>query len=627
MSSSPVRHAPRLLASLALAATCVAAPRAQCLAVVGGTSAGLVASSTYAADDEGRSPITQLGFLLPMPGAPGSPFSHCVVDANGVLFLTDGGPAIGASTGFYLGSIFNFRGGTGASPRIAPYWDDLQAAAPGNWDVRIDTTIAGRCAITWIDVAEYPALAPPKSFQAELLDTGVITFTYGVMDVDNGTSWVGLSIGNGVGDPGPSNLSAEPTGAGGFVYEAFASGVFDLANSRLSFVPNGNSWNVVRTCQPAHHTAYGTGCYDIPQFDSFYQWFGSAASAAAALTGQSMTLSPAGSGYVVSGGGGAFVPVSAAATTLPASDDADHLVLPSLPMPVPGGATAQLYVNDNGFVSAGPGNGAGGWNPPHFGTWDPSTNFLAAPETSWWSWHDFNPTESGSGPIRYEERLVGGEPTLCVTWDDVESYAVPETTNRSTVQLQFHLVSGTVTYVWPQVTAIGTGASVPLPEATLVGFSIGGASADPGSIPLGTSLPILTGNHIQALGLGASPPAISTATTGTVVTYRTTGMPAIAAGSYVGAFYLSVLATPGIDLGFLGAPGCRAYIGSLDLSVPMVGTTSTQDVPVLCPPGLPSGLQVFAQSLALFPPATLPGGQNAFGLVTSNGIETRIESF
>ncbi|MBL8729428.1 MAG: hypothetical protein JNM25_13415 [Planctomycetes bacterium] len=621
------RTSPGLPTLLAVAAACVGPATAQCLALGGGTSAGLVASSTYPADDEGRSPITPLGFALPLPGAPGSPFTHCVIDANGVLFLTNGGPAVGASTGFFLGSIFNFRGTAGASPRIAPYWDDLQAASPGTWDVRIDTSVAGRCAISWIDVAEFPDLAPPKSFQVELFATGVISFSYGVMDVGNGTTWVGVSIGDGVGDPGASDLSTPTTGAGGFVYETFPAGAFDLANSTVTFVPNGTSWNVVRPCEPAHHTSYGTGCYDIPQFDAFYQWFGSAAAAAAALTGQSMTLSPGGSGYTVTWGGGAFVPVSAAATVLPATDDAEHPVTPSLPLPTPGGAAPQLYVDDNGFVSTGPGNGAGGWNPPHFGTWDPSTNFLAAPETAWWSWHDFNPTEPGSGRITHEEVVVAGEPILCVTWNDVESYAVPETSNRSTVQLQFHLVSGIVTYVWPQVTALGTGGSVPLPEATLVGFSLGGPSADPGSIALATALPIQTGNHIAALGLAASPAAISTATTGTVVTYRTTGMPATAPGSHLGVCYLSVLPLPGVDLAFVGAPGCRAYIGSLDLSVPMVGTAPVQDVAVFCPPGLPPGLHVFAQSLALFPPNSLPGGRNAFGLVTSNGIDTLIQAF
>lgn len=612
---------------LAIVAGGTATLPAQCLVPGGGTSAGLVASSTFGADDEGRSPPLPLGFAMPMPGAPGSPFTHCVIDSNGVLFLTNGGLPVGSSTGFLLGSIFNFRGTAGASPRIAPYWDDLQAAAPGSWDVRIDTSIVDRCAITWQDVAEYPTTTPAKSFRAELFATGAVAFTYGAMDVTNGTTWIGLSIGDGVADPGPSDLTAAPVGSGGFVYETFPAGAFDLGNSTIVFQPNGASWTVVRTCAPAHHTAYGTGCYDIEQFDSFYQLFPTAAAAAATLTGQSLTLSPSGTGYTVTWGGGSYLPVGAGAATLPASNDAQHTVVPSVPLPIPQGIASELYVCDNGIVSTGPGNGTANWNPPHFGTWDPSVNFLGAPETAWWSWHDFNPTEPGSGAIRHEEVSVGGETVLCITWADVESYAVPETQNRSTVQLQFHLGSGVVHYVWPQITAIGTGGSVPLPEATLVGFSVGGPSADPGSIVLPTALPIVTGSGTTALALAASPPAISTATTGTLVTYRTSHLPAFGAATHLGALYVSLSSLPGVDLGFLGAPGCRAYLGSLDGSVPMIGPAPVQDVLLLFPAGMPAGLTVFAQSLALFPPHGLPGGLNPFGLVTSNGIESFVQAF
>lgn len=614
------------LALLTVAAL-AALPRAQCLAVGAGAAAGLVATDVYPASDEGRSPPLPLGFVFPLANSIGGPLTHCVVDANGVLFLTGGGAPVLSGTSFFLGSLANLQGVAGASPRIAPYWDDLQAAATGGWSVAVDTSVAGRCAITWSDVAEFPAAAPAKTFQAELFANGVIVFSYGAMAVANGTAWVGISIGNAVGAGLASDLSASPAASGGLVYQSFDAGPCDLDRSTLVFVPSGNDWQVLRTCGPALHSPVGSGCYDLAQFDSFYQLLPNAAAAAAALSGQSMRLTPSGTGYLATWGGGTFVPPSAAAVAFAPSNDAQNPITPSSPMPFPGGSAAVLYVHDNGFVATGPTNDNGNWNPPQFADWDPTTNFLLAPATAWWSWHDFNMTEPGSGAVKYEEVAQGSGPVLCVTWDDVESYAVPETQNRSTVQLQFDLSSGVVTYVWPAITAIGTGSATSFPEATLVGFSVGGASIDPGSIALATALPVLTGTGIPALSLAATPPIVSTSTTGTAVTYTTDHMPEFAPGLYVGMNTLSLAAAPGVDLAFLGAPGCRVYVGTLDVTTPLLGAAPTQAAVIAYPPGMPAGLPVFAQSIALFPPHALPGGSNDFGLLTSNGIASLVGSF
>jgi hypothetical protein len=40
------------------------------------------------------------------------------------------------------------------------------------------------------------------------------------------------------------------------------------------------------------------------------------------------------------------------------------------------------------------------------------------------------------------------------------------------------------------------------------------------------------------------------------------------------------------------------------------------------PPSAPIGLQLYSQSAALFTPNTLPNGQNAAGLTTSNGLSS-----
>ena len=94
------------------------------------------------------------------------------------------------------------------------------------------------------------------------------------------------------------------------------------------------------------------------------------------------------------------------------------------------------------------------------------------------------------------------------------------------------------------------------------------------------------------------------------------------AGLYIALNILSLgqVAAPGIDLGFIGAPGCPGLVQSLDVTQSMVGTSPTQTVSFAVPASVSLGLQFFSQSAALITPNSLPNGQNAFGLTTSNGL-------
>lgn len=108
---------------------------------------------------------------------------------------------------------------------------------------------------------------------------------------------------------------------------------------------------------------------------------------------------------------------------------------------------------------------------------------------------------------------------------------------------------------------------------------------------------------------------------GSTVTYATNGMPEYAPGLgiYLGMTVISFGQIPGgLDLGILGAPGCNAYVASLDITMSMLGFTANQAVALPLPTSVPSGLQFVVQSVALAPPAN-PGG-----LVTSNGVLTTI---
>lgn len=129
--------------------------------------------------------------------------------------------------------------------------------------------------------------------------------------------------------------------------------------------------------------------------------------------------------------------------------------------------------------------------------------------------------------------------------------------------------------------------------------------------------------------LSASPAPVSTAVAGTTVGYTIGNAPEFAPGSGVrlGLLILSLTANSnGTSLAPLGAPGCSLVPGGLDFTLAWSGTAASQTVPIALPAGLPAGTRLHAAAAALFVPFSLPGGQNAFGAVTSNGITSLVDS-
>ncbi len=129
--------------------------------------------------------------------------------------------------------------------------------------------------------------------------------------------------------------------------------------------------------------------------------------------------------------------------------------------------------------------------------------------------------------------------------------------------------------------------------------------------------------------LGAAPAPVSTPVAGTLCAWTQSNVPEAAPGFgvRVGATIFSLSQDlPGTSLAFLGMPGCAAHIGSLDLMVAFVGTSETLVTPLAIPAGVPYGVRLFAQSVALVVPHSLPGGNNAFGAVVSNGVASFISS-
>ncbi|HEX5051218.1 MAG TPA: hypothetical protein VFZ65_05565 [Planctomycetota bacterium] len=571
--------------------------------------------------------LQPMNLVFPMGGVAAS-YTHAHIQSNGVVFLTNGA-ASGETTTGYSGNattqLNNLRGTAGAPPRIAVLWRDLDMQAGNGGGVYFNNTLPGRFVVTWADAVQFNTVAPVFTIQAQLFATGEVTFYYSSTAASSAAAIVGVSEGNAIAAvPGVDLSVGGNSGSTKLLYERFAAGAFDLANHCVGFEPSGGGY-MQSIGLPAAHTPYGQGCYEFA-LESFYQPFANAAAAAAALTGQSMVWTPTANGYLATWGGGTYQPPPGGAAVLAVGDDDEVTVTPSTPLPSPFGAASDLRVHGNAIISLGASPQTFPGAPNNY-TPTPSA-LLGASQTAFWSWHDYNTNEAGSGDVTYHEAVVSGETIGYVTWDDVESWSQPGQANRSTLQFQLNLTTGVVTLVWVDIDDNGTS---PYGSGHLIGFSPGGPSFDPGPVTLATALPIQTMPDLAPLSLSAAPAPVSTTTSGTLVTYTTSNIPEAAPGSgvYLGANILSFAGVPepGVGLSFLGAPNCFAHILTINLIQAMVGAVPTLSVTLSVPAGVPEGTEIFSQSIALVVPFSLPNGQNAYGLTTSNGLRTRVSSF
>jgi hypothetical protein len=356
----------------------------------------------------------------------------------------------------------------------------------------------------------------------------------------------------------------------------------------------------------ATNVKYGSGCYTAG--GSFYQRFSCSGPTPATLNTRSLSLTYLGGGYALSPGPVAYIAPTAAAAALPAQDEGETPISLTNPMIYPGGATQTLFVNHNGIISVAA-------NSVPSSRFPSVLNLLNVPQTAWFSWHDYDPAEQGSGLIKFEE--VG---TLAIfTWDDVESRPgtpAGPVTNRCTFQIQFDTATGNVNYVWQSMSAvIGSNTS----DDHIIGFSPGGPSPDTGPIDITTfQAALLTVPELLPLKLDASPSPV----VGATVDYTTSSETGLSAG----VLFLSVASLPGIDLGIIGAPGCLAHvditqsvgIAISNLGVPGLSMTGQLPIPASTPL---LGFQLFAQTVWLDATA------NPFGILTSNGVRSTVGSF
>ena len=613
-----------LLAALSSATLLVVTTAAQCALPAGGSQVTTWAW-TYVNDDGISTDHVPLGFQFPIAGAAAASFSSLRVGSNGWIMLTDGVNSTGlpgtTSYGSLANSAVGLGGAAGNFPMIAPFWGDLFWTAPTS-GVFVSNNPGLSCKVSWVNVRDYnSSVAGNYSFAIELFVTGEVRLHYDAM-VDNKTTQainnhVGISCRNGVAIPAAGDLFPNPaTALGGMLFQTFPANGFDGAARTLIATPVGAGW-ATSQCMgaPASTSSYGTGCYAIPA-TGFYELHADAALAAAALTGNAMRLVRTATGYssvwLPGMAHSLYIAPTAAAVTLTLTDNGNTTVTPSSPLPTPAGPAPTLNVGGNGIVTIGTiANNNTDWTPS-------GGEFAAVTRAGFYSWHDYNVAEAGSGQVKREE--VGG--VLCITYDGVESYSNPPTANPSTLQCQLDLTSGNVTWVWLSIDGNPTST---LGSSHLVGVRGFGPITDGGSQVLSTGPRSNLHDFVVPLALSSA----ATPIYNTTITYTTSNIPETSPGSgiHLGMHILSLGQNPGLDLGFLGAPGCSAYFDSLDLTTALTGNSPSQSNSFTLPPTGPVGFQAFAQSVALVAPNSLPNGQNAFGLVTSNGLAHTLNSY
>jgi len=531
--------------------------------------------------------IQPIGFTFPFAGATYTDVHICT---NGYFHLSNAGtPAPGAGDGTSTSAEL-----ASGSPRICPIWSDHNLTVANGANVYINSSPA-QCSITWDRCVNYGGTTL-FSFQAQIFPTGEIRFFYDANTTNNSTfsaayaaGLVGLSPGGGITLPAASDISLGGATADDTLFETFLPLAFDMQGLTVQLIPTnpGYVWIVAPPSGCATSTNYGVGCYKSP--DSFYEYF--AAAATMDLTGKTITMLRNATGYTVLDAlPGTFQPTTNASTIVP-GDDVTAAVGLSAAMPVPGGGTTtSLHVSSNAVVTLSPTGIGNAWTPA-------VATFLGWAQTAVCCWHDYNNTLGGA--VKFED--VGGFAYL--TWDGVVSHT---TTVPDTLQFQFNLATGDITLMFVTMGAAGNGY--------LVGYSVGGASADPGSTDLSTALatPLSIGDvaslELQLTSVGV--PFIGNS----AYALEVRNVPAT---SPAAAVFFGSAQVAGTDLGTLGMAGCQqwstAEFGAF-ATLPTVGTTAQIPFPMPMNPSI-VGASATVQAAALAP------GANQFGVVVSNGTE------
>ena len=423
---------------------------------------------------------------------------------------------------------------------------------------------------------------------------------------------VGVRYTNGTGT-NQTGATAELTLSAGASISAFFTGTY--FNPRVF---NGNVHYKVGNVPGsgcAQTTAFGVGCYR--GVTSFYETFGSLAAfdfVGSPGTEQVLVASSLGAqGYVVTAGTPAwFTPAGSAvltnsATPAPMGDNSmsQPLTLP-FAFPFPGGSTTVVHAASDGYVNLGATTATTSDSTPT------AAELLAQPARLCPLWCNLQPATNlpvnAASGVFFD--VDPGNQTAYVTWRGVadRSGSIPAAGATSVdVQLALH-ASGAFEFRYRGIVPNTTTAPV------LVGWSKGSTGSplpvDPGSVDLSASLPLLTsGPDSRPLVHTASLPRVGTTMTLAVEDVENVVPLAV-------LFFGDTAVDPGVDLGFLGAPGCSGHtsanLGSATIPVSLPAGSGSVSLPIPNNPAL-VGLAIASQAAAFTT-------KNPLGIGTSNGV-------
>jgi len=369
-----------------------------------------------------------------------------------------------------------------------------------------------------------------------------------------------------------SNADLSLTGGGG-TNIPFSATLFQprILNASLHYELGAT----VGVCIPSSSKeTYGDGCYST--YASAYEVMDAAS---IDLAGLKLTATNTGSGYniTVAAGAGFGVPLGSSALTLPDDGQTDTATV---------GGTLGIIAGSNGWLALGAGN-SNGFAPT-------VAAFLANPSEGIYAWTDLQPNLATSGQVYYAE--IGSVGRL--VFDGVFGW---NTTGTNDIDFQYDTATGDWSIEFGALAATN-------PEDWLVGYSPAGASLDPGAVDIGAGT--TTGAADAAgLGLDSNNPALGGSWDITADSVDASSPGAV-------FFFGSAEVNPGVDLGFIGAPGCFAYTNA-DLGVV---------VELGAPPSITTSLAIpndpaLAGAVLTVQATAGNGGQNAWGVNTSNGLK------
>lgn len=249
-----------------------------------------------------------------------------------------------------------------------------------------------------------------------------------------------------------------------------------------------------------------------------------------------------------------------------------------------------------------------GTNPPTPG--NPAVTAFLAGTPRIGNWINMDPSTGGT--THYDYDAVNA--VHMFTWMGVNLSGIAASPN--TFQIAF-FSNGDIEMRYGTM-YLGSGGTHP----TLVGYTPGQASADPGTIDLSAALPISTsGVNQPPLTLVATPNPVL----GTLVNLDTSNVTGLSFGlCFISTSDLPPFSPVGLDLGIIGAPGC---VANVDITQGISSAISSFGVPPLTV-ALPIplnpvflGFNLYSQSI------WLDGTQNPFGMLTSNAVKLTIGAF